>query len=240
VLALNCQPSGRFPHDVEPNEKNLSDLIRVAREMEAVGIAHDGDADRMMAVDEKGRFISGDKLLVLLARQAGAKKIVTTIDSSMVVEEAGFSVERTKVGDTFVSEELRKGGDFGGEPSGAWIFPKSSFCPDGIFAAAALVTIASKEKLSTLVDAIPQYPVYRGSVAGAGIKASDLKAGLMRMGAQSIDESDGLRLVFDDGWVLVRPSGTEPKIRITAEATSEARAHGLYDRAVGAVESMRG
>ena len=88
-----------------------------------LGIAHDGDADRMMAVDEQGRFISGDKLLAILAQASKTKNIVTTIDASMSIEEMGYKTKRTKVGDPFVSEELKKGGKFGGEPSGAWVFP---------------------------------------------------------------------------------------------------------------------
>jgi len=235
LVALNCHPSGFFPHEIEPVEKNLGDLIKVTKELGGIGIAHDGDADRMMAVDDKGRFIPGDKLLVLLARQAGAKEVVTTVDTSMIVDETGFRVNRTKVGDSFVSERLRDGGDFGGEPSGAWIFPESSFCPDGIYAAAALVEIAGRERLSSLVDDIPQYPVLRGSVAHDGTAMSDLKKKLVSLKPASIDDRDGLKLVFGDGWLLVRPSGTEPKMRITAEAKNEARVHELYDSAVKAI-----
>ena len=115
VVALNCYPSGFFPRAIEPTEANLGTLMRVTRELGAdLGIAHDGDADRMMAVDEKGRFIPGDKLLALFAREVVAKEVVTTIDASMVIDEMGFSVTRTPVGDIYVSEELKKGGDFGG------------------------------------------------------------------------------------------------------------------------------
>ena len=90
----------------------------------AVGIAHDGDSDRMMAVDEKGRYISGDKMLAILIKAAGAKDAVTTLDATMAIDEMGVKIRRTKIGDTWVSEELRKGGEFGGETSGAWIFPR--------------------------------------------------------------------------------------------------------------------
>ena len=134
VIALNCYPCGFFPHDVEPIESNLGDLIRVTRELGAdLGIAHDGDGDRMMAVDDKGRFIPGDKLLALFAGEVGAKEVVTTIDTSMIIDEMDFSVTRTMVGDIFVSEKLKQGGGFGGEPSGSWVFPRSSLCPDGIY-----------------------------------------------------------------------------------------------------------
>jgi phosphoglucosamine mutase len=239
VVPLNCSPSGLFPHDVEPVERNLGDLIKTARESGAIGIAHDGDADRMMAVDEKGRFIPGDKLLVLLAQETGAKKIVTTVDASIAIEETGLSVNRTKVGDTFVSMELRKSGDFGGEPSGAWIFPKNSLCPDGIYAAAVLTAIASRESLASIIDRMPQYPVIRDSQKSNGVVVADLYQNLMSLRPLSVNDTDGLKLGFEDGWLLVRPSGTEPKIRITVEAKTEARAQELYGLAVKAVESTR-
>jgi phosphoglucosamine mutase len=237
VITLNCYPSGFFPRNAEPTEQSLKDLLRAVRELGAdLGIAHDGDADRMMAVDDKGRFIPGDKLLVLLAQDLAAREVVTTVDTSMIVDEMGFGVTRTKVGDIYVSEELRKGGDFGGEPSGSWVFPSLSLCPDGIYAAARLVAIASGQKLSRLLDDIPSYPVLRGSVSRDGIEMSRLESSLMAMKPLSVSSIDGIRLTFDDGWLLVRPSGTEPKIRVTVEAESEARGHELYEAAVGVIK----
>jgi phosphoglucosamine mutase len=236
VVTLNCYPSGFFPRGIEPSEANLSDLCRVVRESRAaVGIAHDGDADRMMAVDDRGRFISGDKLLAVLARAVGAKEVVTTLDASMTIETMGFRVRRTRIGDTWVSEELRKGGDFGGETSGAWIFPVISLCPDGIYAAAQIAAIAAQNKLSELVDAIPVYPLRRGSVGSDGVTISRLESRLKALEPVSVSNTDGLKLDFADGWLLVRPSGTEPKIRLTAEAKTEARAQQLYDEGLRAI-----
>ena len=237
VIAQNCYPTGFFPHAIEPMEDNLGDLMRATRELGAdLGIAHDGDADRMMAVDKKGRFIPGDKLLVLFAQKVGAKEVVTTIDASMVIEDMGFNVTRTPVGDTYVSDELKRGGDFGGEPSGSWVFPHSSLCPDGIYAAAQLVTIASQEKLSRLVDDIPDYPLLRGNVLGEGMIMSDLERTLLNMEPLSVSNIDGLKLSFRDGWLLIRPSGTEPKVRVTAEAKDEARVRQLYDSGIKAIK----
>ena len=237
VVALNCFPSGFFPRAVEPTKANLSDLIRATSELGAdLGIAHDGDADRMMGVDDKGRFISGDKLLALFAGQAGAKEVVTTIDASMVIDEMGFEVIRTPVGDTYVSDELKKKGDFGGEPSGAWVFPANTLCADGIYAAARLVDIANRQKLSGLVDAIPQYPLLRGNIDSDGIVMTDLERRLLAMEPLSVSSLDGTKLSFKDGWLLIRASGTEPKIRITAEERTEAGVHQLYDDAVRVIE----
>ena len=237
VIAVNCYPSGFFPHDAEPVASNLSDLMKTTRELGAdVGIAHDGDGDRLMAVDDRGRFVSGDQLLAILAQQTGAKTVVTTIDASMIIEEMGFKVKRTPVGDIYVSEELQKGGDFGGEPSGAWVFPCISLCPDGIYAAARIAAIASQQKLSLLADAIPEYPLRRGSTSSHGVVISKLEKQLMALDPLSMSNTDGMRLAFKDGWLLVRPSGTEPKIRLTAEAKSEARLRQLYDRGIQAIE----
>jgi len=237
VVTLNCYPSGFFPHNIEPTEANLGDLIRTTTELGAdLGIAHDGDGDRMMVVDDGGRFVSGDKLLVIFAREAGAKEVVTTIDASRVIDELGFKVTRTRVGDTYVSEELVKGGDFGGEPSGSWIFPNSSLCPDGIYAAARVVDIASRQKLSQLVDNIPCYPLLRGGIISEGVVMSKLEQRLMAMEPLSVSNIDGIKLNFEDGWLLIRASGTESKIRVTAEAKSEARVHQLYDSGVRAIE----
>ena len=233
VVGLNCYPSGFFPHDIEPTEANLGDLIKATRELGAdLGIAHDGDGDRMMVVDDRGRFIPGDKLLAIFAQEVGAKGIVTTIDASMAIDEMGFKIIRTRVGDTYVSEELKKGGGFGGEPSGSWVFPNISLCPDGIYAAAQVVAIASRQKLSPLVDNIPHYPLLRGSIRSEGIVMSRLEQRLMAMSPLLVSNIDGIKLNFEDGWVLIRASGTEPKIRITAEAKSEARLRHLYDNSL--------
>jgi len=153
-----------------------------------------------------------------------------------VIEEMGFRVTRTKVGDTYVSEQLKESGDFGGEPSGSWVFPKSSLCPDGIYAAAQIVALASQQTLSALVDNIPRYPILRGSRPNEGTVISDLKKRLMALKPQSAVDIDGLKLFFADGWLLVRVSGTEPKIRITAEARTESRARQLYDSGVRAIK----
>jgi phosphoglucosamine mutase len=237
VVALNCYPSGFFPRDIEPTEANLEDLGKAVKESGAdLGIAHDGDADRLMAVDERGKFVSGDKLLAIFARSVGAKEVVTTLDASMTIEEMGFAVRRTPIGDTYVSEELRDGGgDFGGEASGSWIFPDISLCPDGIYAAAQVVSIASQHKLSVVVDSIPAYPLLRGNVGSDGVVMPRLKSQLMAMEPLSVSDIDGLRLSFEDGWLLVRASGTEPKIRLTAEAKTEARVHQLYDDSLRAI-----
>ena len=193
-----------------------------------LGLAHDGDADRVMAVDERGRFIRGDDLLAIFAGATRARKIITTVDASMTIDDLGVPVTRTAVGDNNVSEALKAGGDFGGEPSGAWIFPESSLCPDGIYAAAMLVEIASKGKLSQLVDALKHYPIRRGSAKGS-VNIDKLKPVLVAaLKPVSLQQIDGLKLNLEDGWALLRPSGTEPKMRLTVEAKTETRMNEVF------------
>lgn len=186
-------------------------------------VVHDGDADRMMAFDNKGRYIDGDHLLMLFAEHLGAKKVVTTTDASMIIEEVA-EVHRTPVGDAFVSEELLSWGDFGGEPSGAWIFPHHSYCPDGPFAAALFCEIASGCDVACRLDAMPSYPIFRESIHNE--RAREIVTGL---GAGN--PTDGIRVARENGWYLIRASGTEPKIRITAEGTTLPGAKEMLEQA---------
>ncbi|MFC1847123.1 phosphoglucosamine mutase [Chloroflexota bacterium] len=240
VIAMNCNAGGFFPHAIEPKEDNLGGLMKKVREADAdLGITHDGDADRLMAVDDKGRFVSGDKLLVILAREIEARKVVSTIDASMAIEEAGFDIVRTSVGDNAISEELKNGGDFGGEPSGSWIIPKNSLCPDGIYTAALLVSIASKKKLSTLADNIAEYPLIRGSVGSDDIIMQQLEEALIAaLKPQSVSRTDGIKLNLEDGWLLLRASGTEPKIRLTVEAETQEKAQELYNNSITLIKEF--
>lgn len=237
VISLNCEPSGFFPRNAEPIEANLRELMQATKEFGAdLGIAHDGDADRMMAVDDRGRFISGDKLMVIFAREYGVRDVVTTVDASMAIDEMGFNVFRTMVGDNYVSEELKKVGEFGGEPSGSWVFPGMSLCPDGIYAAARIAAIANRQKLSELADDLLSHPMLRGNVDSGGVLMSQLEPRFMAMEPLSVDHIDGIKLNFKDGWLLVRASGTEPKIRLTVEAKSEEKVRQLYNRGIEVIK----
>ncbi|MCD1294921.1 phosphoglucosamine mutase [Methanocella sp. CWC-04] len=247
VIALNAQPDGFFPaRDPEPIEENLHVLKEAVKASGAdLGIAHDGDADRMMAVDDRGKFVTGDELLAYFSRFEVKSSLVCPVDASMMVERSApeARIYKTRIGDAFVSEEVRRmGADFGGETSGTWIFPRISYCPDGIYAAAKLVELVSKNgKLSEAIVSLPRYPLKRGGIKFAhGLdKASimgGIKAEIDLTKPASINTLDGIRADYDGGWVLVRPSGTEPKIRITAEAENSERAESLYARAESIVK----
>jgi phosphoglucosamine mutase len=175
-----------------------------------------------MAFDNKGRYIDGDHLLMLFARYLDAKQVVTTSDASMIIEEIS-EVRRTPVGDTYVSEELLKWGNFGGEPSGAWIFPKISYCPDGPYAAALFCEIASEWNVAREIDTMPTYPILRESFV-----CETARETVTSLGATS--PTDGVRTADEDGWYLIRASGTEPKIRITAEGKTLQKAKELLKK----------
>lgn len=210
VTAINANASGHFARPSEPLEENLGNIGEMVRKSGAdCAVVHDGDADRMMAFDNRGRYIGGDHLLVLFAQYLGAKRVVTTSDASMIIDDIA-EVRRTPVGDAYVSEELISWGDFGGEPSGAWIFPKISLCPDGPFAAALFCEIASQWDVAEKIDSMPCYPILRESFL-----RPDAQEIVTALGASS--PTDGIRVAEEYGWYLIRASGTEPKIRVTAE-----------------------
>jgi len=236
VVALNAQADGHFPgREPEPTEENLGLLKSTVVAVKAdLGIAHDGDGDRMVAVDGRGHFVGGDALLALFARREVRQGLVVPVDASMVLDDMlpGIPIWRTRVGDVYVAAELkRRGADFGGEPSGTWIFPKATLCPDGVYAAARLVSMVAERSLESMVRDVPRYPVIRGAMAYDPSRRASIEAlvdGAMRSLTANVTTVDGWRLQFDDGWALVRFSGTEPKIRILAESRSEARAKEIY------------
>lgn len=232
VTAVNANPAGIFSRPSEPLQEHLSYIPSLIRKTHAqCAVVHDGDADRMMAFDNAGTYIPGDLLLILFAKYLGAKRVVTTYDASMAVEDVA-EVRRTPVGDAFVSEQLVQWGDFGGEPSGAWIFPQMSYCPDGPFAAALFSEMAGEWDISEELDSIPRYPILRRSLDLP--QSHDI---LYALGAAN--PTDGLRLEDDDGWCLVRASGTEPKIRFTAEGRTPSAARKMLEKSEDLVRLIR-
>ena len=238
VISMNCVHDGLFQY-LEPTSQSLQQLSRKVLEHKAnLGIANDGDGDRMVVVDDMGRIIPGDKLMAIFSQQMHIKKLVTALDTSMLIDELGLEVKRTRVGDAYVSEELVKGGDFGGEQSGCWIFPTVSLCPDGIYASAMIIDILRDKRLSQLADAVPDYPIIKTSIA-ADIPLEKVSKGLSQLDHSSMEAIDGVRLTFKDGWALVRPSGTEPKMRITVESKTDDGVQKLYDTVMKVINDCR-
>lgn len=223
VHRLHCIPSGKFRRPLEPIEANLQYLKNKIIESESMGaVVHDGDADRMVAFDNRGRYISGEKLMILFIQYLGVKNVVTTIDTSMILEDI-VNVRRTPVGDSYVSNELKSWGDFGAEPSGVWIFPEQSLCPDGPYAAALFCEMLLDMNVAEEIDKIPEYHVIRES-----IDCDDTVKIMREIGADK--PTDGIIISDDWGRCLIRASGTEPKIRVTAEGKDKQKSEQMLDR----------
>ena len=240
VTTLNSQPDGFFPgRNPEPNAENLQTLMKTVVAIGAdLGIAHDGDADRMITVDEKGNISPFDSLLALISKEFEGD-IVTTVDAGLCMDESvKGEVLRTPVGDVNVAEVIiERDAAFGGEPSGTWLHPDFCMCPDGILSGLRMAEIVSRDgKLSELLAQIPQYPNIREKITcskEAKVKVMENMEDLLRDAFDDIvdvNSLDGVRLTFsDDSWVLVRPSGTEDYIRITLESRDSKRAEEIRD-----------
>ncbi|MDO5845771.1 MAG: phosphopentomutase/phosphoglucosamine mutase [Methanocorpusculum sp.] len=232
IIPVNCDPSGKFGRPSEPLEKNLLHLPKLMKASGAsCAVVNNGDADRMMAFDNRGRYVDGDQLLMLFAKYLDAKQVVTTVDASMAIEDVA-EVHRTPVGDSFVSEELISWGTFGGEPSGSWVFPKHSLCPDGPYAAALFMQMSAEWDVAAELDALPKYTILRDSVmteCGKAILAS--------LGAENA--TDGIRVADETGWYLIRASGTEPKVRCTAEGKTKEDAKRMLETGMAVLKKAQ-
>lgn len=241
VIALNANPQGTFPgRDSEPSESNLGMLIAMMRTGQAdLGIAYDGDADRAVFVDEKGRYHMGDRTLALAARFVTKKKkgiVVTPVSSTMALEdvvvENGSRVVYTPVGAPIVARTMIKlKAIFGGEENGGLLFPEHQICRDGSMASAYLLEIlAKKGKISKLIDELPIYYNYKTKFECPDKLKEKVIAEIMSKAKGRIDGMDGLKLWTDDGWVLVRPSGTEAIFRVFAEGKTLRSARSLAEK----------
>ena len=247
VETLNAQPDGGFPaRPSEPNERTLESLRAfVAGTDAALGLAHDGDADRLVAVDGNGEFVPKDALLALFAADTAAagEQVACPVDTSLVVEdylrERGIDVTYTPVGDVYVADAVGGNVTFGGEPSGAWIWPAQTLCPDGPLAACRLAALCADRSLADRVNEVPAYPIERANVE-VGNKGAVMGRVRERAGEEGeVTTLDGARVDTEKGWFLVRASGTQPLIRLTAEARSADRAESLLRSARDLVETAR-
>ncbi|MFH0861234.1 MAG: phosphoglucosamine mutase [Candidatus Altiarchaeota archaeon] len=222
VKVINDNRDGRFPHPLEPTKENLEDTCSIVKkEGVDIAFAHDGDADRTCAIDGNGNLIEWDTFLTVLASQS--KKVVTTVDASMRIEEFCDKVYRVPVGDVAVADGIRKyGAGFGGEPSGTYIFPDVHIFPDGIATVGKALKLAAEGVFYKLVEEIPTYPMERVKIPCRQADKQKIMGNLEK-NLKGLDYSDidGIRIQEDDGWILIRPSGTEDYVRITAEAKTQ-------------------
>ena len=233
VIERDCEPSGNFKRGLEPNHENLKETAKAVVAAGAdLGIAHDGDADRAIVIDEKGELLGLDTQLVLIIEKELEKKkgaIVSTVEASLAIREAVEAKKQqifiTPVGSLFVEQEVAKRkAVFGGEPCGEYIFPAGIPAPDGVLASLKFVELfCEKGKLSKLASGVRKYPMRRMKFpCQAKEKAMEKIRKEADFGVKP-NTSDGLRFDMNEGWLLIRASGTEPIIRLTCEAKTEKR-----------------
>ena len=242
VKFINTELAGKFAHQSEPTPENLEELGQEVRAFRAdLGLAQDADADRLALVDEQGQPLGEDATLTLsvdhvLSRKKGP--VVVNLSSSMVIEDIarkyGVRVYRTKIGESNVVEKmLETRAVVGGEGNGGVIWPAVHPCRDS-FTAAGLIL----EKLSSFPGSISQlmatYPRYYllkekfDCPAELAFKVvTELRRRYQR---ENISTLDGLKIIWGEAWVHLRPSNTEPIIRIIAEARSAEKARRLLEK----------
>ncbi len=253
IVTLNAQPDGHFPgRNPEPVAENLADLRRLVRASGAdVGIAHDGDADRAIFVDETGSHIEGDaSFAALVAAELDAgEAVVSAVNVSQrvvdVVEMADADLELTPIGSTYLItriQELAEGGTtvpIAGEGNGGIMFPGYRIARDGAYTAARFLELLADRPASDVVAGYSGYQMVRENItyADRSERAAMLEAAesYARRADAELTTLDGYRLDYGDAWVLARPSGTEPLIRLYAEARDETRAETLLETFADAI-----
>ncbi|MFC4439785.1 MULTISPECIES: phosphoglucosamine mutase [Natrialbaceae] len=247
VVTVNGQPDGHFPgRDPEPVLSNLEDLGRLVRATDAdIGIAHDGDADRAIFFDENGEYVEGDATLAALAAaELGPEDTtVSAVNVSQrlvdVANEIGAELELTPIGSTNIItriEELEaknKHVPVAGEGNGGIFFPNYRLTRDGAFTAARFLELVAERPVSEIVAPYNGYANVRRNIEYESTAERDAMLDAAANHAQAADAElntrDGYRLDYGDAWVLARPSGTEPLVRIYAEARDADRANDLAD-----------
>lgn len=246
---LDAEPTGRFPRDPEPRPENLRALGDAVRRAGAdVGFALDPDADRVAVVDETGRPVGEEVTLAVvvdsvLPRVGGS--VVVNVSTSMAIDAVaarhGAAVHRTPVGEVHVTERmLAEGARIGGEGNGGVIVPDVNPGRDGLLGIALWLDALARTgaKASELAARIPATVMRKEKIE---LGATDVEAALKRVEGgfadARADRTDGLKLLFDDGWVHVRRSNTEPILRLLAEAGTEEAVEDLVRRTRRLVES---
>lgn len=252
VETIHCTPDGLFPRVPEPLPEHLGDLGDLVRRTgAAIGFANDPDADRLAIVDERGMPIGEERTLQIavdwaLARRPGT--VVVNASTSMAIEviarRYGVPVLRARVGEANVAQALiDTGGVIGGEGNGGVIYPALHATRDGLLAAAIVLDwlAADPRPLSVRVAELPPLVMVKRKL---DLRLGDRAALAAALAREFLDGErnvlDGEKYLWEDSWVQVRASGTEPVVRILSEAGTRERAESLATRAASAVERSQG
>jgi len=250
---LFCEPDGFFKNRLpEPTEDNLSKLISLVTEKDVdIGMAWDGDADRIVLISESGRYLMGDRTFALAAfhrlcnLKETPKRIVTQVATSDVIRDVAQKVDaeliQTCVGEpNIVTTMKQENAQIGGEENGGVIYRGWSWTREGMLTALLILDFMAAEdtSLEELDRQFPSYFQVKEKVACPNpLKTSLLERVAMLAPTDAECETlDGVKLRYSDGWVLLRPSGTEPIFRVFAEAKTESRARTLIENGLSLVE----
>jgi len=249
---INGEPTGVFAHTPEPTQANLVDLCTAAAKGGfACGFAQDPDADRLAIVDESGRYIGEEYTLALAAlrvlQREGAGMLATNLSTSRMIDGVakkfpGSRVVRTAVGEANVVAALKPAhGLCGGEGNGGVIWPRVCWVRDSLSGMALVLELLATQKcsLSSLVKQLPRCAMVKRTLklnAIGGMVALPPAFAKVRATfvGERLDETDGIRIDFAEGWVHLRASNTEPIIRLIAEGDDDRAANALADRVANA------
>lgn len=256
---LGCQVTtlnSRFdeyvgPRTFEQVPSSISNLAKVVKALNAdLGVALDGDADRVMFVDDKGNVVSSDFSLALLSREMvkekkGGKVIVPVSASRMInqiVEPNGGQVIRCRIGARPLLDAItRYQAIFGGEESGGFVFPSFQRGYDGIFSTAKIIEILAREAitLSSLHEDLPNFYMVKQTVPCSWeLRGRIMRSLIEEFRDRQIDTIDGIKVFYDDNWVLMHPSSEEPVIHLYAEASNKEAADHLIQEYAGKIHEL--
>jgi phosphoglucosamine mutase len=253
VLPINDKPDGSFPErNPEPKEDTLKGTVEFLIQSNAdIAACFDGDADRVVFCDREG-FLGLDDMIAFISRleveNNGRKSVATTVEAGrlleLALEDLGAEVERSRVGDISVAYlAQRLGAAIGVEPAGVYIMPNIGYYPDSMYAVLTLLSrITDVGEIRRFLNGLPRLASGTRKVACSNhlkpLVMTEMKKQSASFKPEKLNTLDGLRFEFDDSWMLVRASGTEPLIRVTAESKSRERTKCLLDEGVSAVEGI--
>ena len=243
VIAINNDINSPFPHSPEPLPENLTQLCEAVKKYGAdIGFAQDADADRLAAVDERGTPIGEEYTLALAVKyyleNREKSPVVVNLSTSRAVEdvvkEEGVPFFRSKVGEINVVEEMiKRKSKIGGEGNGGIISADVHLCRDSFAGMVLLLELLSKsgKRLSELVSEIPRYFMIKDKIEVSlkdSIKIVEYFKKIHKNGR--INLLDGIRIDYNDYWVHIRPSNTEPVLRIIVEARTKTMVNEVYEK----------